>query len=73
LTVNMINSYGRAAVAFVGGGHGQETMGEHGQGDPAAGLVLIQPGDIPARKDSSMRQRCPATPTRALSVTCYGL
>ena len=37
-------------VAFGGGGHGQEGVGEHGQGGPAVpggpapDLVLIQPG-----------------------------
>ena len=37
-------------VAFAGGGHGQEGMGEHGQGGPAVpggpapDLVLIKPG-----------------------------
>ena len=38
-------------VAFGGGGHGQEGVGEHGQGGPAvpggpaADLVLVQPGE----------------------------
>ena len=51
LTVNAIRPVGCGlGVAFDGGGHGQEGMGEHGQGGPAVpggpapDLVLIEPG-----------------------------
>ena len=42
---------GGLGVAFGGGGHGQEGVGEHGQGGPAVpggpapDLVLVQPGE----------------------------
>ena len=52
LTVNVIRPVGCGlGVAFGGGGHGQEGVGEHGQGGPAvpggpaADLVLVQPGE----------------------------
>ena len=52
LTVNVISPVGvGVGVAFGGGGHGQEGVGEHGQGGPAVpggpapDLVLVQPGE----------------------------
>ena len=49
LTVNVISPVGVGlGVAFGGGGHGQESVGEHGQGGPAVpgapapDLVLVE-------------------------------
>ncbi len=51
LTVNAIRPVGGCGITFDRGGHGQEGVGEHGQGGPAVpgapapNLVLIEPDE----------------------------
>lgn len=81
LTVNVISPSGAGAgVALDRGGHCQERMGAHGQGDPAVPRLpapdvcwSIPTSPLAVWKDSSMRQRCPATVTRVCSGTGLGL
>jgi hypothetical protein len=72
---------GRGGLTGAGGGcdHGEQGVGEHGDqgaaspGGPAADLVGVEPGRVlVAWKDSSMRQRVPATRTSSVSATGRG-
>ncbi len=70
----------RSGVAFDGGGHGQEGVGEHGQGGPAvpggpaADLVLVEPDQFLGRLEGFLDPpRCPATRIRVRSGTRWGL